>query len=100
MTVRDLVSAALAALQAHADLRARLHSEAYAHLQPQHRANLLGEAPAWANYVARLGQPSRLVAPAQLVEKFGTPERIRAFALGCLAVADDLEAQQKKEVTT
>lgn len=93
MSVRVLQDAASEALLEHARVREKLASDAYAHLESGHAANLLGSSPAWATYVARLGYPQQPQPDVDAsIRAFGSPALIRGFALRCLEVADAIEA--------
>lgn len=93
MTLADLQRAAAAAIADH-ESRAKKIDEFAPHIRgfkPEHRANLLGPFPAWADYVLSLGEPATATPTrAQLEVSLGSARNMRAFALRILAIADDV----------
>lgn len=94
MTLADLRNAAAAALAEHAARCRRVDEFApnIPNFKPEHRAALIGPFPAWAAYVAALGEPAPgSVTRAQLEVSLGSAKNMRAFALNILRIADAVD---------
>ena len=95
MTFAELQLAAREARDRHDRLAEKLSGITFA---PEHRANLIGPRPTWADYVIGLGEP---FAPGPGVAMTMGPEgmvlaetaaELRTFAIHLLTVADEMDA--------